>query len=330
MEKTTPRPCILVPLNGRAANERVLPIAAKLSRAMATRLVLLRVTWPQSDHGAEQKIKVESAREYFAGLAASLRQRELDVDTHVEWAHSTGEIPIMIADTAATQNAILIIMPGSIRHVWIPRMALSMAERMIVASPVPVWLIPTGNDPIPWTSRLVGPGLVVSVDGSSADETALVCATDLARSLRAQLSLVYAVSPLAVTESAAYTYRLVDDILNYRCDQGRLYVAGIADRLRQQGLIVRTRVQIGGQGQVILDEARQHSSAVIVLAADFQTPWRRWLWGSPVDELVWEHVGPVVTIHGNQKSREPRILRQDSVQDRQELPANDPSPAGAH
>jgi nucleotide-binding universal stress UspA family protein len=330
MEKQWTKPGILVPLTSIVGNEEALGVAAMLSRATGRRLVLLWLASPDTRHppaGDSRQTADDQSREYLDRVAVTLSQHAPEIVAHVEWARSNGERAAVIAHTAAKLDAKSIVM-AAVRHGWASGLVPSLADCVVATSSLPVILTPPGHEPFRWKRVPVTTHLLVLLDGSSTDESVLAHARDLARSLRVRLVLIYAVSPVVLGESYVFTYRVADRILSYQCDEGRSYLGRIAQQLQRDGLMVRTHVQIGASVQVILAQAAPCSSAMIVLAADCPTPWRRWLLGSPVDELVGERVCPVVTIHGNQKSREPRVLRQDVVHDHKELPQSDSRPAG--
>lgn len=92
-----PGDSILIPLDGSSSRERALHAAEQIAHASGARLVLFRavppLTWvehvapgPMSPQGYQQLLDDEerAARDYLEDLASPLRQRGLDVRTHVE------------------------------------------------------------------------------------------------------------------------------------------------------------------------------------------------------------------------------------------------------
>jgi len=132
---------ILVPLDGSACAEAVIPKVEELIAGKKMGVCLLRVVFapvfPGVDPTEAQVKVVREAEEYLKGLENHLRAKGLDVDTHVRYGNDAEEI----LDHAAQEDIDLIAMSTHGRN-GIKRFLLgSVAEKVLRHSPKPVFLV---------------------------------------------------------------------------------------------------------------------------------------------------------------------------------------------
>lgn len=141
---------ILVPLDGSALAEMVLPYVQALAECMGSEVVLLRVTpspvveyaftnpmTTQSVMQAEE----EETRDYLREKEAGLEQAGLKVSTLA----GDGPVGYSILETANEIKADLIAMSTHGRSGFVRLMLGSVADQVVRGSPVPVLLIRPRN-----------------------------------------------------------------------------------------------------------------------------------------------------------------------------------------
>jgi nucleotide-binding universal stress UspA family protein len=180
----------LVPLDGSATAECVLPWAGVLARALGLRLVLLQLVpeaWPGGDARAVAALR--PAQHYLTGVAASL-PADVAVETRAQPVGA--DVAAGVIGMADTEGAALILLASHGRS-GLRRWVLgSVAEAVVRTARQPVLVVhaqPEGppRDP-PAVRRILLP-----LDGSVRAEAALPLAVQLAQAWHATLDLLEAV-----------------------------------------------------------------------------------------------------------------------------------------
>jgi nucleotide-binding universal stress UspA family protein len=132
---------ILVPLDGSACAETVIPKVEDLAVGKKMGICLLRVVFapvfPGVDPTEAQVKVVREAEEYLKGLEDHLRAKGLDVDTHVRYGNDADEI----LDHAAQEDIDLIAMSTHGRNGIKRFLRGSVAETVLRHSQKPVFLV---------------------------------------------------------------------------------------------------------------------------------------------------------------------------------------------
>lgn len=138
---------VLVPLDGSALAEEVLPYVAELARRCGSRVVLLQVVSARpaltlaefgavADAQADEAVRLdeEEARTYLEWTASSLRQKGLEV----EWVTSRGPVAEKIV-RYAKENAVDLIAVSTHGRSGLGRLVLgSVADEVMRTSGIPV------------------------------------------------------------------------------------------------------------------------------------------------------------------------------------------------
>jgi nucleotide-binding universal stress UspA family protein len=137
---------ILVPLDGSALAEAVLPHVEELAKSSAAELVLLGVAFAHIFPGADpieaQVAAVQEAENYVANLAKTLQEKGIRAEAKVRYGDPAEEI----LDHAARDHIDLIAMATHGRT-GLKRVVLgSVAENVLRSAPVPMLLV---RAPIP-------------------------------------------------------------------------------------------------------------------------------------------------------------------------------------
>jgi nucleotide-binding universal stress UspA family protein len=132
---------ILVPLDGSAVSEQILPQLEKLAMGGNASIHLVRVAFAHTIPGADpteaEVAVVREAEDYLAAIAERLGQKGLQVETHVRYGHDADEI----LDHCDQYDIDLIAMSTHGRSGVKRWMLGSVAEKIIRHATKPILLI---------------------------------------------------------------------------------------------------------------------------------------------------------------------------------------------
>jgi len=77
---------------------------------------------------------------------------------------------------------------------------------------------------------------------------------------------------------------------------GKQYLEGIADALRQSGYRVNTRVEVGDPAECIIHIARELGVDLIVMSTHGRSGVKRWLFGSVANRVLNNSAEPVLVV----------------------------------
>lgn len=268
---------ILAPLDGSELSERALPIAISLAQATGAKLVLVRATSspvpPGIDTPEPERKEVEQAGAYLADIADRIKAHGVEVETAVQFAEPAEGIAI---ETRA-HKADIIVMCTHGRSGLGRWFFGSVAERVLTQTTVPVLLVrPVGDATLQPLER----GklkIVVPLDGTPSAEAALSEATELARLFAAPLLLLRVLVPMSPGLSVGFMFMspsLADQLGEEATKEEQAakdYLARVAEKLRNEGLTVQTRVRPGDEPETITIEARASGAQLVVMATHERT-----------------------------------------------------------
>jgi nucleotide-binding universal stress UspA family protein len=298
-----PMQTILVPLDGSAVAEQVIPYVRVLAHVLAAKVHLLRVItnieeqqliaryaadpvaaevavepdW-EWEHRALAEVEA-TAREYLAAQAQALRSANLDVSIEV----STGAPAETIAEVAANRPQALITM-ATHGYQGLRRLATgSVADCLVRTTTTPMFLVHEGaaRSAQAWTMRRI----LVPLDGSALARQALPLARTLATRAPADLVLLRAV--VAPADQAA---------LPAACQEARRQLAVLTAQLGHQQLRVEPVVTSGDPAEAIVSEASRRAVDVIVMATHGYGGVKRWTLGSVADSVLHATPTPLLLV----------------------------------
>ena len=307
---------VLVPLDGSAFAERVLPIATAVARHAEGRLQLLTVhgSWlatgvPPSVAG----IVEEAEREAFARAEAYLGRLVSSYDeTGIPTAAAvrSGTPHEEILDACERAECDLIAMAthgrGGFTRLWLG----SVADRVVRHSTVPVLLVPSSGreDSVLAEEAVevpVAPAdvktVIIALDGSDLARQAMVPATALGEAFGAEYVLFEAVPPPevmvppAVGDMPASVVRTVRDLVA----GARRRLEDEAARLREAGFTVTVAVTEELEpAPALLRLADATPGAVIAMTTHGRGGLGRAVLGSVTDKVVRAARCPVLVVRG--------------------------------
>lgn len=293
---------LLVPLDGSAAAESVLPAAVTLAQRLPARISLLHTlerNAPAQVHGQPHLTTEPEAERYMQRIADQLAAQGVSVAWHVHEA-PVGNVPRNIAAHAAEDGAELILL--STHEVTDPRSWLmgAVAQGVIRFAAPPVLLLRNGRN----ASTTFAPGeVIVALDSEGHSEVAIPGARRMAQALGVPLRLL-SVVPTAETmpgDRAAAT-RLLPSGANAALDLEAQAVASdlavLAGRLRAEhpGLNIVASVMRGDPAQAIMSAARAQNG-IIVLATHGRTGLDALWSGSVGSRVIARAPGPFLLVH---------------------------------
>ncbi|MFN8677338.1 MAG: universal stress protein [Thermomicrobiales bacterium] len=293
---------LLVPLDGSAAAESVLPAAVTLARRLPARISLLHTlerNAPAHVHGQPHLTTEPDAERYLQHIAEQLEAQGVAVTWHVHEV-PVGNVPLNIAAHAAEEGAELILL--STHEVTDPRSWLmgAVAQGVIRYAAPPVLLLRTGRHAPP----AFAPGeVIVALDSEGHGEVAIPGARRMAQALGVPLHLL-SVVPTAETMPGdrAAAARLLPSGANAALDAEAREVARglsvLAGRLRDEnpGLGVVASVMRGDPVQAITTAARTRNG-IIALATHGRTGLDALWSGSVGSRVIARAPGPFLLVH---------------------------------
>jgi nucleotide-binding universal stress UspA family protein len=285
---------ILVPLDGSAMAEQAIGPAAALARAAKARirLVLVHQSLPAPTTREQSKLYVSmelatrrAAREYLKVQVDRLRRQGCPSLTKVVLSGQPGEA---LVEHAQEWGASLIVMcthgRGPIMRAWLG----SVADHVVRHAGIPVLLMRPSENGAP---AAIEPGgqVLVPLDGSPFGEAALEPAKAIARLIGADLRLMEVVRPVpsALAEPTLFTDGFDEHLAELRRVQAEEYLDHTVDRLRTNGLRVRSEVVLSqSMAGTILDVAASVNVRMVAMATHGRSGLNRLLLGGVADKVV--------------------------------------------
>lgn len=286
---------VLVPLDGSALSEGVLPYVRSLARAVELPVELLRV-----DESARSEASSPTAmdEEYLKKVAASFSGF-----APVKCSVAPGAPADRIIDLASAQAGTLIAMATHGRSGAKRWLLGSVAEKVLHAATNHLLLVrPTGGDS-GGEARLHR--LLVPLDGSEFAEKVLPVVTDLAGRLKLEVILarvlihIYFASPEVLPLfGASNPYQ--KEIWEQARSEATQYLTGKAAQLHAQRLPQVSFELIDGSAEgaaaEIIDLAEKSTGNLVVMCTHGRSGIGRWLLGSVAERVVRHSSVPVLLV----------------------------------
>jgi nucleotide-binding universal stress UspA family protein len=293
---------ILVPLDGSALAEAILPVAEALARDYEAELVLLRAV-PMPDVESLDpagEADLTSAKVYLTRIASQLKAQGLP---RVGWKLPPSPPAQAIADATSREQVDLVAMATHGRGA-VGRLLLgSVAEAVVRAVSAPVLLVrgsPT------WTERGIG-SILVPLDGSQAAEGVLPVVERLAGPFDYTIHLLHVVEPLPAYVTVEAPAALGEALQGQQA-AAREFLARTAQGVEAQGLRVQSSVRTGPVVSEIRDYVTTNGIGLVAMATHGRTGLARVLMGSVSERVVREVPVPVLLWRaGREQGRSQRL-----------------------
>jgi nucleotide-binding universal stress UspA family protein len=275
---------ILVPLEGAAESNVVLPLARSLAGGPDARITLLRVV-PQPLSLSERAMFNERS-EQLRRAADELSSGGIQVESAIRQGEIVDEILQQSRDLAAD----LIVMRSHGRASLTRAVLGSVTERVLAESSVPLLLVGPGSRRVTYLRRLLVP-----VDGSPGAAIALGTATGLVKTSGAAMSLLQVTVPIPVY---MYGLRYVDPDSNAEAlASAQSYIEAMTKRLQRIGIMADGEARFAPHAaETIVEVADQVEADLIIMSTHALRGPARALLGSVADAVVRYAHCPVLLV----------------------------------
>ena len=282
---------VLVPLDGSAAAEAVLPYVELLVSRTGARVHLLTVIREEKEASAEGE-----ASAYLEGKAGDLRSRSLSCATEVV----AGDEAQTILAQAEAKAADLIAMSTHGRSGLMRWVLGSVATKVLHGASHPILLVRAteGERPPAAIDRILVP-----MDGSQLSLSVLPYVEEMASALGASLVLYNAVPPLDVYPAAAVSEARVGGVIDDLLAQAQSFLGQVAKEVEQRTEIkTQSVVTVGFPVDEISRVAREVNAGLIAMATHGRSGVGRWVMGSVADGTVRRSSLPCLLVRPEQPS----------------------------
>jgi len=282
---------VLVPLDGSALSERVLPIAECLAEYFDSHIELIYVvpTVPENIPEGMTSQAREEGEAYLKGVVEKLSAKKEvgKVEANVQDGYPASTI----IEQAEAQDDTLILM-STHGYSGVQRLLLgSVAGKVVQAAHTPVLLVPAGARN-PKGDLVEFERLIVPLDGSELAESILPYAIGLCKTLDMELILARSYHP-----NFPGTSIRMHDVSKIVHDSAENYVKDKAEKLKKEGLKkVSYKVLKGLPAEQITDLAIETPNSVTALCTHGRHGISRWMLGSVTNAVIHCSEEPVLVI----------------------------------
>jgi len=284
---------ILVPLDGSALSERVLPIVGQLAGSFGSSIDLVYVIPTPADEIPEE-ITAQAAKDgddYLKEMADSL---SADVDqSKIGYSVQVGHPATKIIEQSESQKDTLILM-STHGYTGLQRLLLgSVAGKVAQAAPTPVLLIPA-EAKSPEGNLVEFKRVIVPLDGSKVAECVLPYVVSLCKALDMELIVLRSYHPNFPGSSVR-----MHDVSQIVHDSAENYVKEKVKQLKSEGLKkVSHKVVRGLAAQQINDFALETPNSLTAMCTHGRHGIGRWMLGSVTNNVIHSSERPVLVIRG--------------------------------
>lgn len=290
---------ILVPLDGSALAEAVLPYAELLSGRLGSEVTLIYV------HEATEVSNQRMGQFYLERMVGLTRQGAerarrpssgpgIEVKSVVQVGNPAEEI----VGCAGRENADLIVMATHGRSGIRDWPLGNIAEKVARATNRPVMLIRANGA---HTEMVNISSVVLPLDGSREGEAALPYVEQLASKLGARVILLQVLATgyvgLGYT-SVAYTEQQIasDSVL------ARDYLDKVGGRLRQSGVATESVIRLGNAAEEIIDFSDKVGADLVAMSTHGRSGIGRWVYGSVAERVLHSGNRPLLLVRAQKAS----------------------------
>jgi len=309
---------MLVPLDGSELAELIFTYARELAGRLDLDIVILHVSTPE-EHAftAMHRAYIERVSEMVMHQSAEVQQRT-GVQSGGKVVEARGELtvghPAEEIIRYADESDIDFILMATHGHSGVKRWAIgSVADKILRASKVPVWLVRAG---IPdetvydrWPTRMV----LVPLDGSKLAESVLPHVETLVKQRGAELVdvvLLRVCEPMAIPtydepEVSGVPWNW-GEYMDQEVARGKQaaneYLTRIEKRLKDSSISARSVVLEGKAADVIVDYAQKNPFNLIVMATHGRSGLSRWVYGSVAENILQGVSSPIFLVKPQQSN----------------------------
>lgn len=266
MDPKKPIRRLLVPLDGSALAQTVVPAVVVIAHAFRAQAILIHVLERNpaaSVHGEKHLTDGAEAEAYLLKVAAELKGAGVEVETHV---HETreGDIPLSIVQHAEEYAPDLIVLCAHGKHGLKSIVTGRIGQQVLLRGTCPVLILQPKKGPFAVKT------VVVPVDSAHSHEPTLDFAASLALGFGAEMQLVSVVPTLATLDvERSRTGLLLPSamraILDMNQESQSKQLQSIVERFRSTGVNASGLVLRGNTVGEVLRRTNQIESGLVVM-----------------------------------------------------------------
>ena len=293
---------ILVPLDGSALAESILPCVRAFARLTSAEVTLFQAVepLPTGEKGPLEALlartepviePTEHARAYLIHVAQELSHQGLVVHARVE----TGPAAETIVEAARGFDLIAMATHG---RGGIGRWVYgSVAEKVLHGASAPVLLIRAREEAM--ADPCLPQRILVPLDGSELAEQVLPLAASIARQAEAEVTLTHSIAwaRMAVVEPYGYGTGFSAATLLDEAEAGaKEYLSRVQRQLAADHVPVQTTISLERAPEAILDYAEERQISLIIMSTHGRGGLGRWVLGSTADRVLRGATVPVLLV----------------------------------
>jgi len=289
-----------VPLDGSKLAEAALPFARQLSGRLGLDVTFLHVS------GSDESRLASMHHAYVNGVADNMKRRFKEAGIPVE---ARGRVVVGHPAEQILQyvqkNHIDLILMASHGRSGVMRWALgSVADKVLRASEVPVWLVKAGSAQESDYDKWPKITALVLLDGSELAEQVLPHVEVMVKQRGADIVdviLVRVCEPPAIPSDYPPSMPLSwDEHVKQEMAKSRQrneqYLLAVEKRLRDVGLSVRSQVLMGKAADEIVDYAAETPFSLIAMTTRGRSGLSRWVYGSVAEKVLLGVSCPILLV----------------------------------
>jgi nucleotide-binding universal stress UspA family protein len=275
---------VLLPLDGSALAERVLPLAGKIVRTGGGKLILFRVVPYITVLAADPMLYEEMNRMGEDEALAYLRQvkEEGDPALAIEVVCEVGSAAESILQYAQDQDVDLIIMSSHGRSGISRWVYGSVAERVLSQAPCPILIANAGQ--VPWGEGAAR--ILVPLDGSQLAEKALEPAQELAQDLGLEIHLLSVMTAGHSLREVSTSRDPLSGMEGEELKKAQDYLAGQSSKIKDVPVQTSVKLAAASVAETIIEYAAEHDIDIIVMSSHGRTGLSRWIYGSVAEKVL--------------------------------------------
>lgn len=293
---------ILLTLDGSELAEAAIPYARDLAGQIGAEIYLLHVCPP------EHQCYLHMHQIYMNSIADGLRKqvREAwnpDREPTVKSEVITGEAIKTISDYASEKGIGLIVMTTHGTSGFGPLALGNVANKIVRSVDIPSLLIRVKNNTSVLPRKALIQKILVPLDNSGASKTSIPYAVELARKLKAGITLFSMATTVYVQTYDAsgigagtlgVNWDAIDASSEKYVDE---YLQGVEKEIRQSGVEVDHTSYLGIDAALeILEMEKKTQADLVVMATRGRSPVARWAFGSVAEKVLREGDRPIMMI----------------------------------
>ena len=284
---------ILVPLDGSALAECVLPHVVAIAPVTNARVTLTHVMEYEHIRGGtpgvdpvEWHLRKHKLEKYLAQIAIDLQ----DFNLSVEYVILEGNTAESIIEFSRNNNVDLIALSthglGGLSG-W---NVSSMVQKILLRSYKSILLIRAYNPGTAISSEVRYQRLFVGLDGSSRAEYILPVAMNLARFYNSELTVGTVIQRPQIIERLPLSEgdeEIVEQLVERNRQAASHYFEQLHNQFSQEGVELKTSIAVGDNvGVALHNMAAEANADLVILTAHGQSGDRRWAYGSVATSFI--------------------------------------------